>query len=91
MIFRKADIKDAKLIADSMKEIRSNMKNPSMYVIDSEEDLRYYIDGTHGFALLAFEEETLAGFFIFRFPDVNETDHLGEYLQLSDVEKEHVV
>lgn len=91
MIFRKADIKDAKLIADSMKEIRSNMKNPSMYVIDSEEDLRYYIDGTHGFALLAFEEETLAGFFIFRFPDLNETDHLGEYLQLSDVEKEHVV
>ncbi len=91
MIFKKADIQDAKLIAASMQKIRSQMADPSMYVIDSEQDLRHYIDGTHGFALLALEEDVLAGFFVFRFPDVKEEDHLGEYLKLDESEKEHVV
>lgn len=91
MIFRKADINDAELLASSMKEIRSNMEDPSMYVIDIAEDIRHYIDGIHGFALLALEENTLAGYFIFRFPDIDEPEHLGDYLQLTDAEKKHVV
>lgn len=91
MIFRKADRNDAELLAASMRTIRSNMEDPSMYVIDIAEDIRQYIDGIHGFALLALENETLAGYFIFRFPDIDEPGHLGDYLSLSDTEKEHVV
>lgn len=91
MIFRKAEIHDAERLADSMKVIRSNMEDPTMYVIDIAEDIRSYIDDVHGFALLAEENDRLAGYFIFRFPDINEPEHLGDYLNLTDEEKSHVV
>ena len=91
MILKKATKDDAAFIADSMKKIRSKMENPTMYVIDEAKDLETYIDVTHGFALLAMEGTTLSGYFVFRFPDVDEPEHLGDYLHLTNEEKEHVV
>lgn len=91
MIFRKANRNDAELLAASMKKIRSDMDDPSIYVIDEAEELEKYIDGEHGFALLAEEKNMLAGYFVFRFPDINEPEHLGDYLNLTSEEKEHVV
>lgn len=91
MIFRKANLNDAELLADSMREIRNSMDDPTMYVIDIAEDIRHYIDGIHGFALLAEEGAELAGYFIFRFPDIDEDGHLGDYLNLSNEEKRNVV
>ena len=91
MIFKKAESKDAELIASSMEKIRSTMEDPTMYVIDPKEDLEVFLDGVHGFGILAMEGETLAGYFIFRFPDPLEEDHLGHYLDLNNEEKKHVV
>ena len=62
-----------------------------MYVIETEEDIRYSIDGIHGFALLAKEDTELAGFFIFRYPEIEEKDHLGVHLNLDDAQKKFVV
>lgn len=76
MIFRKANRNDAELLAASMKKIHSDMDDPSMYVIDEAEELEKYIDGEHGFALLAEEKNMLAGYFVFRFPDINEPEAL---------------
>ena len=45
MIFRKANRNDAELLAASMKKIRSDMDDPSMYVIDEAEEIEKYIDG----------------------------------------------
>ena len=87
MIFEKATAKDAPLLANAMQQIRASMDDPTMYVIDTEEDIRYSIDGIHGFALLAKEDTELAGFFIFRYPDIEEKDHLGVHLNLDDVQK----
>ena len=91
MIFKKATKNDAKFIADSMRQIHSQMENPTLYVIDEANDLEKYIDGTHGFALLAMEGTTLAGYFVFRFPDIDEEEHLGDYLHLTNEEKGSVV
>ena len=91
MIFKKATKEDAAMIADSMGKIRSTMEDPTMYVIDPKEDLEKYLDGVHGFGILAMEGETLAGYFVFRFPDLDEEDHLGHYLNLDDEKKSHVV
>lgn len=91
MIFKKADVSDAALIARSMEKIKASMEDPTMYVIDQKEDLEKYLDGIHGFGILAKEEETLAGYFIFRFPDPDEEDHLGHYLELDDQKKSQVV
>lgn len=91
MIFEKATTKDAPLLANAMRQIRASMADPTMYVIDTEDDIRHSIDGIHGFALLAKEEEELAGFFIFRYPDIEEEDHLGAYLNLDETEKKSVV
>ena len=87
MIFEKATAKDAPLLANAMQQIRASMDDPTMYVIDTEEDIRYSIDGIHGFALLAKEDTELAGFFIFRYPDIEEKDHLGVHLNLDDAQK----
>lgn len=91
MIFETATPKDARLIADSMKQIRAGMEDPSMYIIDTEDDILHSIDGEHGFAVLAKEEGELAGFFLFRYPDVHEEDHLGAYLNLTEDQKKKVV
>ena len=91
MIFEKATAKDAPLLANAMQQIRASMDDPTMYVIDTEEDIRYSIDGIHGFALLAKEDTELAGFFIFRYPDIEEKDHLGVHLNLDDAQKKFVV
>lgn len=91
MIFEKATTKDAPLLANAMQQIRASMDDPTMYVIDTEEDIRNWIDEIHGFALLAKENEELAGFFIFRYPDIEEEDHLGAYLNLDEAQKKSVV
>lgn len=91
MIFEKATTKDAPLLADAMRQIRASMDNPTMYVIDTEEDIRHFIDGVHGFALLAKEQKELAGFFIFRYPDIYEEEHLGAYLEFNEAQRQTVV
>lgn len=91
MIFEKATSDDALLLERAMREIRADMDDPTMYVIDIADDIRRYIDGRHGFALLAKEDEELAGYFIFRFPKPDEDGHLGDYLTLSTEQKKQVV
>ncbi len=91
MIFRKAISTDAQFLSEAMQKIQSAMWDPSLYVIDSLEDIQQSIDGVHGFGLLAYENEIPVGYFIFRFPDPEENDHLGDYLHLTKEEKKHVV
>lgn len=91
MIFEKATTKDAPSLADAMQKIRASMEDPTMYVTDTEADIRHFIDGVHGFALLAKEQNELAGFFIFRYPDIYEEDHLGAYLELNETQRQTVV
>ena len=88
MIFKKATTNDAHLIAETMKHIKENMENKDLYVIDSEEFVKESIDGVHGFALLAMEGDILAGYFIVRYPEVDEEDHLGDYIGLNTRQKE---
>ena len=91
MIFKQADVSDAGTIADAMVQIRENLEDKQLYVIDTKEDIQYSLDGIHGFGLLALNEKRLAGYFVFRYPDVNEADHLSVYSQLDDVQKQCVV
>lgn len=86
MIFKKATPDDAHLIAQTMIKIHENMENKDLYVIDSEEFIRKSIDGIRGFGLLAMDNNTLAGYFIVRFPAFDEEDHLGDYIGL-DIEQ----
>lgn len=91
MIFKKAKVSDAARIADAMKKIHALLDDPDLYVTDTEEDLRTFIDGTHGFALLAMEEDAMAGYFIIRFPETDEDHHLGDFIGLEEEEKKLVV
>ena len=80
MIFKKAAANDAKLISTTMKKIYEELENKDLYVIDTEDFIRQSIDGIHGFAILALEDNTLAGYFIVRYPEFDEEDHLGDYI-----------
>ena len=80
MIFKKATVNDANLISNAMKKIYEKMENKDLYVIDTEDFIKNSIDGIHGFAILAMENNALAGYFIVRFPAFDEEDHLGDHI-----------
>ena len=87
MIFKKATANDAKLISNTMKKIYEELENKDLYVIDTEDYIRQSIDGIHGFAILALKDNTLAGYFIVRYPEFDEEDHLGDYIGFNTDEK----
>ena len=91
-------IKDMKIIRATDEDVPIIMKimdtalelvpDKSWYCTDNEETVRQQID-EKGFALKAVIEDTIAGFLTVRFPK-DEEDNLGDYLSLSDEEKQYV-
>lgn len=88
-IIRKAEEHDLSGIMKIMKEAENNPVHPQWFVSDEEETVRAHLT-EDGFVIVAeTEEKALAGFFIVKYPELEE--NLGTYLSFSEEELEKVV
>ena len=91
MIFKKATIQDVPTIASTMQTIYTQLDNKDLYIIDDEEFIYETLHHHKGFTIMAMDENILAGYFIIRFPNPDEQEHLGDFLGFTQQQKEQCV
>lgn len=89
-VFKFATPDDADAIANLSKQVQALLPCPDFFVISSRDRIRWKLEN-NSFALLAYDGDVLAGFYLFEMPGFDPKENLGYDINLDTSELEQVL